>query len=177
MMKDQNLTRIIFALGSNMGNRQANIDAACQYLMQELQLENVRKSTNFANKALLKDGAPLEWNLDFINAALSGDINLQKFPPQKILQIIKFIEEKLGRDISDEAAKLWAPRPIDIDILAIADLVTNENNLTIPHYALLERDFFLRQFCEIEPQWRYPIAGEFFGETISEIYRKFLRQN
>ncbi len=170
MMKDQNSTKIILALGSNLGDRSFNIKAAIDLLTQELQLENVKKSTDFANAALLKTDAPADWNLEFINCALSADIDLAKFPPQKILQIIKKIEEKLGRTTQGESYKLWAPRLIDIDILALGNLVIDEDNLKIPHIALLEREFFLKPFCEIEPEWKYPIHGKFFGVKICEIY-------
>ena len=67
----------------------------------------------------------------------------------------------------------WAPREIDIDILAIGNLVIElKDKLKVPHYALLERDFFIKTFAEIEPDWEYPVKGKFFGLPLMSFLRK-----
>lgn len=147
------MARIIFGLGSNLGDRAQNLARALDSLNLELDLDNLKKSAIFANKALLKPDAPKEWDLDFFNIAISADIDLQKFSPEKILEIVKKIEAKIGRK-QNQAQILWAPREIDIDILAIDDLEIDLGaKLKIPHHALLERDFFLKTVGEIEDDW------------------------
>jgi len=169
-MKNQN-RKIIFGLGSNLGNRELHLEQAVDFLYRELSLQNIKKSQIFPNKALLKEGSPKEWDIDFLNIAISADIDLEKFSPEKILEIITAIEKNIGRQHTVNPSIIWAPREIDIDILAIDDLTVDlKGKLKIPHHALLERDFFLRTFSEIEPQWRYPIEGLFFQKTIAEIY-------
>lgn len=149
--------RIIFGLGSNLGDRENYLTQAVEALTQNLSLTNIKKSKIFANKALLKPNAPKEWDLDFFNIAFSANINLQQFSPEKILTITQSIEKKLGRK-SNKTEILWAPREIDIDILAIDDLVINlGEKLKIPHHALLERDFFYKTIAEIEPNWIHPV--------------------
>ena len=108
-------SKIIFGLGSNLGNRKLNLDLAVEKLKNNLALTNIKRSKIFENPALLLENSPLEWNIDFFNIALCADIDLTKFSPQKILEIIKKIEAELGR----KASQKWAPREIDIDILAI----------------------------------------------------------
>lgn len=163
----KSIIRIIFGLGSNLGNRQETITRAVDLLELRLGLSNIKKSKLFANKALLKEGAPKEWDLEFLNLAMSADIDLEEFPAEKILEIIKKIEKDLGRK---QAPFAWAPREIDIDILAIGELVIDlGEKLKIPHYALLERDFFVKTFAEIEPEWKYPMKGKFFGKKISDL--------
>jgi len=153
--------RIIFGLGSNLGDRENNLAKAVDSLSSRLSLTNVKQSKIFANKALLKPNAPKEWDLDFFNIAMSADINFLKFPPEKILEITQEIEKQLGRK-QNEGKISWAPREIDIDILAIDDLVIDlGEKLKIPHYALLERDFFYKTLAEIEPNWRHPKQNYF----------------
>ena len=141
--------RIIFGLGSNLGNRELYLNQAVSYLENELFLSNKKQSQIFKNPAMLLSDSPKEWDQEFFNIAFSADIDLEKFSPEKILETVKKIEKDLGR-IDRER---WAPREIDIDILAIGDLKIHINHkLTIPHQGLFERDFFLKTVEEIEPQ-------------------------
>ena len=141
--------RIIFGLGSNLGDRNFYLDEAVSNLTNQLFLTNLKKSKIFKNAAMLLPNSPAKWNCEFFNIALSADINLKKFPPLKILEIVKKIEKNLGRQ---EAAK-WAPRQIDIDILAIDQMkIKIADTLIIPHYDLLNRDFFTKTIAEIEPE-------------------------
>lgn len=142
--------RIIFGLGSNLGDRNFYLDEALRNLESELLLTNPKKSSIFKNPAMLLEGSPKEWDQEFFNIAFSADINLEKFPPLKILQTVKEIEKKLGRLDREK----WAPREIDIDILVIEGLTLHiEHKLTIPHPGLFERNFFLKTVAEIEPQF------------------------
>lgn len=147
------LQKIIFGLGSNLGNREENINRSVELLTKKLALTSIKKSHFFANPALLKAGSPPEWNLEFLNIAVSAKIDLAKFSPEVILEITQQIEREIGRK-SNEVKALWAPREIDIDILAIDNLQINlKGKLQIPHHALLERDFFVKTIAEIEKDW------------------------
>lgn len=140
--------RIIFGLGSNLGAREFYLDEAVCELENQLFLSNPKKSKIFKNPAMLLPNSPKEWDCEFFNIAFSTDVDLEKFPPQKILEIVKKTEKKLGR-IERER---WAPREIDIDILYIDGVKIHiEDQLTIPHVGLLTRDFFLKTVEEIEP--------------------------
>jgi len=111
---------------------------------------------------MLLPDSPAEWNLEFFNIALSADIDLEKFPPEKILEIVKKIEKKLGR-IDRER---WAPREIDIDILLIKDVeIRIDQKLVIPHLGLFERDFFLQTVKEIESEFLQKISRTIVSKT------------
>ena len=138
--------RIIFVLGSNFGDRNFYINQATQDIINDLELQNVKKSFMMHNSALLKSDAPEDWNMEFVNMAISGDINLKNFQPQKILFLIKKIEQRIGRINRGK----WAPREIDIDIAIIEGVAINEKNLQIPHVSLFERDFFIQTIKDIE---------------------------
>lgn len=143
------LKRIVFSLGSNVGNRQEFLNLAIENLIDRLHLSNLKKSEIFENKALLLPNSPKEWHQDFLNLAISANINTKKFPPLRIMEIIKNIEINLGR--IDRGR--WAPREIDIDILAIDNLIIDlGEKLQIPHKELFNRDFFVKTFGEVEPE-------------------------
>ena len=148
------MKRIIFGIGSNLGNRALNLENATKLLAKNLQLKNIKTSQILENKALLKAGSPKEWDIDFFNIALSADVDLAQFSPEKILEIIKNIERELGRQDSLS----WSPREIDIDILAIEDLIIDlGEKLQIPHKEIENRDFFKKTLQEIEPDWINPL--------------------
>ena len=83
--------RIIFGLGSNLGDRESYLDSAVAELERELLLSNSRKSKIFINPAMLLPNSPAEWNVEFFNIAFSANIDSQKFSPEKILEIVKKI--------------------------------------------------------------------------------------
>jgi 2-amino-4-hydroxy-6-hydroxymethyldihydropteridine diphosphokinase len=143
------LNKIIFCLGSNIGDRNYYLQQAIKLLEIKLELTNLKQSSILQNKALLLPNSPKEWDIDFYNIALSGDIDLTKFPPLEILKITQEIEIKLGRIDRGK----WSPREIDIDIVAIDDLKINRGQLLqIPHPQLFNRNFFLKTIAEIEPE-------------------------
>ena len=140
--------KIIFGLGSNLGDKKSCLEKAVLELVDRLELTNLKQSQIFKNPALLLPNSPPQWNQEFFNIAVSASIDLEKFAPEKILEIVKKIEVALGRQ---ERGK-WAPREIDIDILWIENVVVDLGiKLIIPHPELKNRDFFLKTIAEIEP--------------------------
>lgn len=141
------IKRIIFCLGSNLGNRKNKLDNAIKLLIENLKLENLKYSDILQNKAMLLPNSPQEWDIDFLNIAISANININKFPPLNILQICQDIEKKIGRKEREK----WAPREIDIDIAKIEDITLKiENKLIIPHPGIYDRDFFIKTISQIE---------------------------
>jgi 2-amino-4-hydroxy-6-hydroxymethyldihydropteridine diphosphokinase len=137
--------KIVFVLGSNIGNREFYLENAIKNLTIELELTNIKTSQTLENKAMLLPNSPKEWNIDFLNQALSGNINLDNLPPLKILEITKKIEINLGRQNRGK----WAPREIDIDIALIEDLKIDLPELKIPHPGVFDREFFKKTILEI----------------------------
>jgi 2-amino-4-hydroxy-6-hydroxymethyldihydropteridine diphosphokinase len=139
--------RIVFGLGSNIESREFHLNSAVKNLEEFLYLRNIKRSKIFKNPAMLLPNSPKEWDQEFFNIAVSADIDLEKFSPEKILEIVKEIEKKVGRTDCER----WAPREIDIDILAIGEMrIDLGNKLQVPHKGLFERDFFLKTVGEIE---------------------------
>lgn len=143
------MKRVAFILGSNLGDRKSNLNKAIKSLENIFELKQTKVSDFLENKALLKPNSPKEWDKDFLNIAISGDIDLEKYPPQKILKTIHKIEKALDRKRDGSS---WAPRTIDIDIAFIEDIIYDQNGLTIPHKELKNRDFFIIPLKEIEEE-------------------------
>lgn len=134
---------IYLGLGSNLGDREANLRAACQRLQAG--------GVSIERCSSLYETEP--WGVReqprFLNAACRGETALA---PRELLALLKRIESDLGRT----ATVRYGPRPVDIDILLYDGLAVDCPELTIPHPGLAERAFVLVPLAEIAPDVRVP---------------------
>lgn len=151
---------ILLALGTNLGERQANLEMALARL-QTAGIEVMQVSSVYETAALLPDDAPAEWDIAYYNIVCTVETSL---PPADLLRVLKDMENLLGRkDIGH-----WGPRIIDIDILAHGDTVMEEEALVIPHRAMLSRDFVMLPLAEIVPHWVHPVDGRAAHEIVRD---------
>ncbi len=137
---------VYLGLGSNLGDRAANLRAA----LQRLEAAGVRVlalSPFYETEPVGYRDQP-----DFLNAACRAETDLS---PHDLLHAIKAIEAAMGRRPSFRNA----PRPIDVDILFYDDLVLDTPDLMIPHPRLAERAFVLVPLADIAPELRHPVLG------------------
>ncbi|MGE3713896.1 MAG: 2-amino-4-hydroxy-6-hydroxymethyldihydropteridine diphosphokinase [Alphaproteobacteria bacterium] len=139
---------IILGLGSNLGDRAANLSGAVRQLSQHV--HGIHCSAVYESKAVLPEGAPLQWDIPYYNMALRGRVECS---PKRLLSMVKEVEDALGRRQKER----WAPREIDIDILAYEGEMAEDEGLIIPHPLLVERDFALVPLVELWPDWRHPV--------------------
>jgi 2-amino-4-hydroxy-6-hydroxymethyldihydropteridine diphosphokinase len=149
------LRNVYLGLGSNLGDRDANLRAAVERLGQRMSITRV--SSVYETEPLLVEDQPR-----FHNLASSGQTSLD---PLSLLGALKGIERALGR----VPGPRYGPRLIDIDILLIDDLIFSTSELTIPHPALVERAFALIPLAEIAPNQRHPVAKETIVELASRL--------
>ncbi|MFI5342714.1 MAG: dihydropteroate synthase [Chlamydiales bacterium] len=153
-------------MGSNLGNRFSNIQTALRLIAKNA-MKEMRASVILETKAILPSGAPKEWNLPYLNLVVSGTTSM---PPHSLLNHLKEIEKELGRD---HQALRWAPRVIDLDILAWDERILSEEALTIPHPELMHRPFLISLMAALQADWRYPVSGFSYSHlTLSEILHK-----
>jgi len=91
-----------------------------------------------------------------------------------LFDFLKRTEIILGRHTEIE----WGPREIDLDILFYNDLIYSDENITIPHKGIMDRDFVLIPLSEIEPELVHPVVAKKINEielpdTGSNIISKF----
>jgi 2-amino-4-hydroxy-6-hydroxymethyldihydropteridine diphosphokinase len=151
------MATVYLGLGSNLGNRQDNLDRALGFLGQRLRIEKVSS---------LYDTEP-EGNPNqprFLNLVCQASTNLE---PTALLNLAKGIESKLGRLPHSSNA----PRPIDIDILFYADQIIETEALIIPHPRLIRRVFVLIPLAEIAPNLVHPVSGKTITELTGELQK------
>ena len=157
-MDDKLLEEVYLGLGSNMGDRQENLDRALNFLSQKLQVAKV--SPVYDTEPVGNINQPR-----FLNLVCQVYTRLA---PAALLILAKGIESKMGRVVRDSNA----PRPIDIDILFYGDEVVETPELVIPHPRLAERAFVLVPLADIAPTLRHPVIGK----SVTELLKGMKRQ-
>jgi 2-amino-4-hydroxy-6-hydroxymethyldihydropteridine diphosphokinase len=136
----------LLSLGSNVGDRLANIRAAVGLL---------GKSGRVTAKSNVYETPP--WGVvnqpRFLNCCAA--IETDK-PPFELLMAVKDIEREIGR----VARGKWEAREIDIDILTYGDERMTTEELVIPHPLMRERAFVLVPLLDIAPGFIHPESGE-----------------
>jgi len=134
-------------LGSNLGEREANLRQALTLLSQKATLDGV--SSIYKTEPVGYKEQPL-----FLNLVCRISTNL---PPEELLHLAKEIETGMGRVLNGQ---INSPRPIDIDILFYDNKIMETQNLTIPHPRLKDRAFVLIPLAEIAPDLVHPKLGK-----------------
>ena len=138
--------RVYLSLGSNIGDRAANLQSA---------IEELSRFGKVAAVSSFYETEPVEFTKQpwFLNCAVSLDT--EKTPGQ-LLRALLEIERTMGRLRTQQKG----PRKIDIDILLFGDSSVNTATLTIPHPAMYERRFVLEPLAEIAPNARHPLLNK-----------------
>ncbi|MCK9615348.1 MAG: 2-amino-4-hydroxy-6-hydroxymethyldihydropteridine diphosphokinase [Candidatus Omnitrophica bacterium] len=130
---------VYIGIGSNLGDRLANINSAIEELKNNPAIR-IEKISSIIETAPV--GGPSQGNY------LNGVIKIKtEISAKKLLCTLQNIEKKLGRmrAIKD------GPRTIDLDILLYGDKIIDEPGLQVPHPKMFEREFVMNPLLEIEP--------------------------
>ncbi len=144
-------------LGSNVGDRRANLQAALDGLA-------AHAVTVLASSSVY-DTDPVGEILDqpqFLNACLRIETALE---PPALLAACKALELELGREAGSPR---HGPRLIDIDLLLLGDLELASERLTLPHEQVLQRRFVLIPLLELDFELRTP-AGESLADALAAL--------
>ncbi len=140
--------RVLLGLGSNQGDRDANLVAALDRLEEDNALLVLALSTIRTTAPV---GGPPQ--PDYRNAAALAETHL---PPLKLLAAMQRAEERVGRRPGGER---WGPREVDVDLLLYGGEVIDEPGLTVPHPRMTERRFVLEPAAEVAPEMVHPTTG------------------
>ena len=162
----------LIALGANLPSDgrapEQTLALALDLLSSQSGIAVIRRSWWFRTPAFPPGSGP-----DFINAAAALETDLS---PPGLLETLQGVEEALGR----ERRARWAPRPCDLDLLALGDTVlpdpatlgrwmtlapeaaalSEPEGIVLPHPRLQERAFVLVPLADVAPDWRHPLSGQ-----------------
>jgi 2-amino-4-hydroxy-6-hydroxymethyldihydropteridine diphosphokinase len=147
--------RVFLSLGSNLGDRVANIRKALEQLAG-VGVAITRVSSFYKTEPM--DFRPQAW---FVNCVAEAETCLM---PMQLLNALKAVERALGRRTG--VAK--RPRAIDIDILLYESVVVRSAALTIPHERMAERRFVLLPLRELAGSIRHPVSRRTVYEMLAE---------
>ena len=141
--------RVFIGLGTNLGDLKAQIKHALLALEASPGVQVVATSGLYESEALVKPGSPEQPR--YLNAVTELETRLS---PLSLLDVLERIEYAAGREPASKAS--WAPRPLDLDLLAFGEQLWHDERLTVPHLELASRRFVLAPWAEIAPDFMVP---------------------
>ena len=135
------------AMGSNLGDRSANIRAGLDAIAH-------LPTTTIINCSTIIETDPVGPGEQ--SCYLNGVVHIQtRLEPGVLLDALLKIEAQLGRDRANEIR--WGARTLDLDVLVYGDVIIDEPGLEIPHPRLHTRSFVLVPMCELAPDLVIPM--------------------
>lgn len=151
------LVACYLGLGSNLGDRQSNLEKAAGLIAQSIGSVIAQSATYESEPWGTFEGE----TYPYLNAALKCETLL---PPGEVLTAISKIEIELGRKRTDKNA----PRPIDIDILFYDHQIIQHDDLVVPHPFLQQRNFVLLPLMDIDAEFIHPALGLSIRELLHQ---------
>lgn len=148
------------SIGSNMGDKEANLNEAIKRLESYKEIKIDKKSSFIKTEpwGYLKQE-------EFLNGALKISTI---FDEKELMRVLLDIE----KDMKRERKIKWGPRIIDLDIIFFDDLISSDEFITLPHPRMEEREFVLKPLCEIAPYKIHPILKKRVFSLLQEITEK-----
>lgn len=145
------------AVGSNMGEKEKQIEKAKLSIKENKQIRNLKSSSLITTKPY----GEVQEQEDFLNGMFAFET---LFSPQELLDFLQEIEKAANRVREVH----WGPRTLDLDIILYDNMVVDSETLTIPHADMHNREFVLKPLCQIAPFVRHPLLHK----TAAQMYRE-----
>ena len=149
--------KVVIALGSNLGERESNLNGAIEELKKIIKVEKI-------SKFIETDPVGGPEQPQFLNAVLVGESDLDA---HELLKKTQEIEKLFGR----ERIIHWGPRTLDIDLISYGDLQIKSEELTLPHPLADKRKFVLEPWLQIDPT-AYLVGKGSVTEILSQLNQK-----
>jgi 2-amino-4-hydroxy-6-hydroxymethyldihydropteridine diphosphokinase len=146
------MSRVVFALGANLGEPYAMLCEALTLLAAHDEWRLTAISSVYVTEPV---GGP-EGQPPFLNAVGLAEV---PFGARTTLGLFHVVEDACGR-VRDER---WGPRTLDLDLIVFDDLQSTDPALTLPHPRAYERGFVVQPWLEVEPDAALPGIGRLDG--------------
>lgn len=146
---------IFLAIGTNLGDRLANLRAALHSLPPDVELVAVSRIYETPPWGFTDQPA-------FLNMVIHAWTRLS---PESLLSKLKQAEVQIGR----EPGFRWGPRLIDLDILFYDELILDSPPLVIPHKRLHERAFVLVPLADVAAEFVHPVFGKTVRALLADV--------
>ena len=146
-------------LGSNLGNKRLNLSRAMRGVAEAFGPYELSHAVESAPQGFKSDHS-------FLNIGMLFQSDME---PEEVLRRLQEIERSISPASHRRADGSYADRVIDIDIVAVDDLLYDSHHLHIPHPRLSERRFFLEPLEELAPGWRHPRSGKTPREMLADL--------
>lgn len=153
---------VYLSLGSNLGDREANLRSALRSLHRD-DFRITRVSATYETAPMYITEQP-----EFLNIVAEAETSI--FPMRALLRTTK-IERDMGR----RRVTPNGPRIIDIDILVFGRFVMDTPHLKLPHPRMCERRFVLEPLAELVPDLRHPVTNKTVRELLAAAPDQLLR--
>lgn len=155
--------KAVLALGGNLGRRFQTLQGAVDSLFDAPGLEFVAASRVYETDPVGGPGG----QRPYLNAVIVAETTL---PPRTLLERTQNVENAFGR-VREER---WGPRTLDIDLIVIGDIVSDDPELTLPHPRAHERAFVLVPWADADPGAVLPGRGP-VAELLETVDRRGVR--
>lgn len=150
---------VFLNIGSNLGNRRLHLSRAVSALEKEFGYFELSHTVESKPQGY-------ESSREFLNVGMMVNTNLT---PDQLIDRVLEIEKSLSPVPHRDAAGEYIDREVDIDIIAIDDMIIDTPRLSVPHPRMQERRFVLEPMAELARFWVHPLLKKTPAELLREL--------
>lgn len=150
-------------IGTNLGERESNLRSAIY------SIETSTKCVAEVSSFIETDAWGFNSENKFLNVAVAVDCHIEPFA---MLDLLQRIEQSLGSSSHRNEDGSYKDRVVDIDIIAVDEMIINTDSLIIPHPRMHLREFVLKPLAELAPSWKHPVLQKNATQLLKELCKK-----
>ncbi len=162
------MAKIHINIGSNIGDRASLIESAVAAVAERIDPDGralIRLSPVIESEPWGYDSDRMFYNLGLMIETPAGE----SVDAKKLLDDLLDVEAQIASAPHRTPDGAYADRPIDIDLIAVDDMIIDIPHLQLPHPRMHLRAFVLQPVATLDPQWRHPETGLTAAEMMAQL--------